>query len=103
MLTTNGTPPRKFRLFNELYDDTEHIVLSIEEPSCFEEAVQEIELKKAMESELESIERNKTWELTNLPPGHRAFQMGIQGIQDHKGCKWVITKLKARLVAKGYV
>jgi hypothetical protein len=57
---------------------------------------------KAMNSELESIQKNKTWELTDLHVGHKAI-----------GLKWVfklkrnaegkIIKYKARLVAKGYV
>ena len=54
-----------------------------------------------MEAEMESIQANKTWELSVLPAGHRAI-----------GLKWVfkvkkdpddnIIKHKARLVAKGY-
>lgn len=55
-----------------------------------------------MKTELESIENNKTWELTELPVGHKAIDL-----------KWVyklkkdtegkVVKHKARLVAKGYV
>jgi hypothetical protein len=55
-----------------------------------------------MKEELKSIEENKTWELTDLPSGHRPI-----------GLKWIfklkkdstgkIVKHKARLVAKGYV
>lgn len=55
-----------------------------------------------MDCEIEAIERNKTWELTDLPSGHKAIDL-----------KWVykvkrdttgkILKHKARLVAKGYV
>ncbi|KAG9455031.1 hypothetical protein H6P81_007935 [Aristolochia fimbriata] len=55
-----------------------------------------------MEEEIESLEKNKTWELAQLPKGKRAI-----------GCKWVFVKkegfldngdicYKARLVAKGY-
>ena len=54
-----------------------------------------------MDAEMNSIQSNKTWELSALPVGHRAI-----------GLKWVfkvkkdpdgnIIKHKARLVAKGY-
>ena len=54
-----------------------------------------------MDLEIEVIERNETWELTNLPKGMKKI-----------GVKWIFkTKLnengevdkdKARLVAKGY-
>ena len=55
-----------------------------------------------MRSELQSISRNRTWELVKLPPGQRPI-----------GLKWVfklkrnangeVIKHKARLVEKGYV
>lgn len=54
-----------------------------------------------MDAEIESIERNKTWELITLPDGVKTI-----------GVKWVfktklnesgeVDKCKARLVAKGY-
>ena len=107
--TTTSSTPRNFRLLSDIYDDTEQLeiaddllLLSVEEPSNFEEASQEIEWKKAMESELESIEKNKTWVLTELPPGHRAI--GLKWVYKIKrDANGVITKYKTRLVAKGYV
>jgi hypothetical protein len=57
--------------------------------------------KKAIEDEMESLMKNKTWILTPLPPGRKAIS-----------CKWIfrikkdrngeIDKYKARLVAKGF-
>ena len=54
-----------------------------------------------MQTEMDSIQENQTWELSVLPANHKAI-----------GLKWVfkvkkdpdgnITKYKARLVAKGY-
>ena len=52
--------------------------------------------------EMESLQKNKTWELVKLPKGKKAI-----------GCKWIFYKkealsekecenFKARLVAKGY-
>ncbi|KAL2230795.1 UNVERIFIED_CONTAM: Retrovirus-related Pol polyprotein from transposon RE2 [Sesamum indicum] len=71
------------------------------EPRSFTEAVVHQEWKDAMQSELDALEKNHTWELTTLPEGKRTI-----------GCKWVYkTKLradglgdryKAHLVAKGF-
>ncbi|KAL0436247.1 UNVERIFIED_CONTAM: Retrovirus-related Pol polyprotein from transposon TNT 1-94 [Sesamum radiatum] len=57
--------------------------------------------KEAINSEIESIMQNHTWELMDLPPGSTPL-----------GCKWIlkrkykadgsIDKYKARLVAKGF-
>ncbi|GAA0186268.1 hypothetical protein LIER_33556 [Lithospermum erythrorhizon] len=54
-----------------------------------------------MEREIQALKLNNTWEIVDLPPGHKPI-----------GCKWVfkikrkpdesIYKYKARLVAKGY-
>ncbi len=58
--------------------------------------------KKAMDEEMQSLHKNHTWDLVQLPKGKKEI-----------GCKWVYTKkegptgkdsvrFKARLVAKGY-
>ena len=55
-----------------------------------------------MSEEMESLQKNKTWELVKFPKGKKAI-----------GCKWIFQKkealsekegekFKARLVAKGY-
>ena len=51
---------------------------------------------KAMEEEMESLDRNQTWTLVDLLKDSKAI-----------GCRWVFRKkdneqYKARLVAKGY-
>ncbi|KAA0060231.1 Retrovirus-related Pol polyprotein from transposon TNT 1-94 [Cucumis melo var. makuwa] len=58
-------------------------------------------MQRAMDEEIEAIKRNNTWELTDLPKGHKTI-----------GVKWVykiklkendeVDKYKVRLVAKGY-
>lgn len=105
----SSTPPRKFRLLGKIYDETEEIeaehellLLGIEEPNTYSEAIKEPSWEQAMKVEMDSIERNNTWNLVELPTGHKAV-----------GLKWVyklkrdtngeVTKYKARIVAKGYV
>ncbi|CAI7824608.1 unnamed protein product [Closterium sp. NIES-53] len=74
------------------------------EPATLKEALDSSdaeEWKKAMESELKSIEENGTWELVELPEGRKAITS-----------KWLfkiksdangnIERYKSRLVAKGY-
>ena len=99
----------RFRVVdNLLYDDDElvadgDLLLTADtEPSTYQEVVDCKEWKQAMSEELKSINDNKTWMLTDAPPGVKPI-----------GLKWVfkikrdadgnITRHKARLVAKGYV
>lgn len=54
-----------------------------------------------METELESIEKNGTWFLTELPKG--AKKKGVKWVYKTKlNEKGEVDKFKARLVAKGY-
>ncbi|CAI7901343.1 unnamed protein product [Closterium sp. NIES-54] len=67
-------------------------------PATLKEALESSdaeEWKKAMESELKSIEENGTWELVELPEGRNA----ITSKSDVNG---KIERYKSRLVAKGY-
>ncbi|KAJ0621560.1 putative RNA-directed DNA polymerase [Helianthus annuus] len=105
--TYDDTPFQGFRSLDDVYDSTVQIedsgelFLIDDEPASYKEAVAISEWKTAMKSEIESIERNKTWSLVQLPAGHKAI-----------GLKWVfklkkdmdgnITKHKTRLVVKGY-
>lgn len=71
------------------------------EPTTFEKANRDSKWGNAIAEEINAIERNDTWELNDIPQGHKAIDV-----------KWVIkTKIKsdgkvekhkARLVAKGY-
>ncbi|CAI7891813.1 unnamed protein product [Closterium sp. NIES-54] len=74
------------------------------EPATLKEALESSdaeEWKKAMESELKSIEENGTWELVELPEGRKAITskwlFKIKSDADGK-----IERYKFRLVAKGY-
>ena len=102
--------PLRFRNLENVYDTTDEVheyeysgvcYFAAEEPKNVEEALSEKCWREAMVTEMNSIQSNKTWELSELPAGHRAI-----------GLKWVfkvkkdpngnIIKHKARLVAKGY-
>lgn len=49
-----------------------------EDPTLFEDAVREDKWRKAMDNEINSIEKNKTWVLTKLPAG--AKKVGVKWI-----------------------
>ena len=104
-----SSEPRNFHLLGDIYNETEEVeaesellLAGIDEPSNYKETVVDDAWKQAMNDEIDSIERNKTWNLVELPPGHKPV-----------GLKWVfklkrdadgnIIKHKARLVVKGYV
>jgi len=82
--------------------DTTALLTVMEEPSNYSEAADDPNWIQAMDSEMQSICKNGTWDLASLPPGQKAI-----------GLKWVyklkrnadgeVVIHKARLVAKGYV
>ena len=96
----HSTRQRKFVSFGP-----DFVALLLEnEPQTFKAAMSSSEStywKEAVNSEIESILSNHTWELTDLPPGNKPL-----------GPKWIfkrkmkpdgtIDKYKARLVVKGY-
>ena len=78
--------------------------MTIGEPQTYKEAItspEALSWKEAINSEVESILQNHTWELVDIPPGSKPI-----------GCKWIfkrklkadgsVDKYKVRLVAKGY-
>eukprot|EP00268_Persea_americana_P066488 TRINITY_DN9059_c1_g1_i12.p1 TRINITY_DN9059_c1_g1~~TRINITY_DN9059_c1_g1_i12.p1 ORF type:complete len:238 (-),score=67.70 TRINITY_DN9059_c1_g1_i12:459-1172(-) len=83
-------------------DESGHFALFVDsDPITYTEAVKEEKWREAMDNEIKSIEKNQTWELTDLPKGKKTI-----------GVKWVfrtklnekgeVDKHKARLVAMGY-
>ena len=89
-------------LSNEEHVNHAHLALFTDgDPITFAEAVKSEKWRKAMDQEIQAIEKNDTWELTVLPSGGKTI-----------GVKWVfktkfnengeVDKYKARLVAKGY-
>ncbi|KAI5355970.1 hypothetical protein L3X38_008865 [Prunus dulcis] len=90
--------PLKYKSLTEIY---ERCNICIIEPETFEEAIKDAAWQKAMEAELEMIEKNETWELVKRPSDKPIV-----------GVKWIfkvklnldgsVQKNKARLVAKDY-
>jgi hypothetical protein len=82
-------------------EQTHLTLLSTIEPNCFEEAIKDEFWNKAMDEELDQIEKNDTWELVPRPKNKNVIDT-----------KWVfrnklnedgqVTRNKARLVCKGY-
>ncbi|KAL8103772.1 hypothetical protein AgCh_028101 [Apium graveolens] len=109
--SSSGRAPRKMRSLDNIYEATSPVQTSFDyflfclmvecDPVTFEEASEESKWNKSMNEEIGAIKKNDTWELTDLPEGHKAI-----------GVKWVyktktnqdgeVEKYKARLVAKGY-
>ncbi|KAD4584105.1 hypothetical protein E3N88_21706 [Mikania micrantha] len=72
--TYDDTPTQGTKSLHEIYE----LLLTEGEPTSFKEAAGNREWERAMETELASIEKNHTWELSDLPSGHRPI-----------GLKWI--------------
>lgn len=93
-----GNGVRGERSLSEIY---ERCNVALGDPTCVQEALMKKEWKKAMDVEMEMIEKNETWSLVTKPKNKKAI-----------GVKWIfrtkynpdgtICKHKARLVVKGY-
>ncbi|CAL8081981.1 unnamed protein product [Prunus armeniaca] len=86
-----------------LGEDEVHMaqVVATEDHFHLEEAVKNVKWRQAMDSEINSIEKNKTWTLTELPA--RAKKIGVKWVYKTKYNEHgEINKHKARLEAKGY-
>ena len=104
-LTNNEEPRRSKRMRISKSFGPDYLTYLLEnEPQTFKEAMSSPEApywKEAVNSEIQSIMHNHTWELVDLPLGSKPL-----------GCKWIfkrklktdgsIDKCKARLVVKGY-
>ena len=86
-------------------DDDEplaHFALLAEsDPTEFEEAANDEKWQKAMQEEINAIEKNNTWELVDRSEGKKPI--GVKWVYKTKrNAEGKIEKYKARLVAKGY-
>jgi hypothetical protein len=110
----HGESPVRYRDYDNIIGAGEHVsglaarnlieelnLMSTGESCTFAKAEQDAAWQAAVQ-EIDSVKRNQTWELADLPQGHRAITL-----------KWVyklkrneagdIVKHKARLVARGFV
>jgi hypothetical protein len=89
------------------YDDyvSSVALVSIDgEPSCFQEEIKVSESsqwKKAMKEEMDALERNKTWDLVEIPK-ERKVVIYNWVYKLKKGVDDKVKRYKSRLVAKGY-
>jgi hypothetical protein len=79
-----------------------HLVCYDGEPRSFTEAERHETWRAAMQSEMDTVEKNFTWELADLPRAHNAITLKwvFKLKRDEAGA---IVKHKARLVARGFV
>ncbi|CAM8996453.1 unnamed protein product [Rhodiola kirilowii] len=95
-------PISSFVSYDRLSESSRSFIASLASvPNSVSEALAHSGWRDAMVEEMNALDANGTWVLTDLPPGARSI-----------GCKWVFTvkvnpdgsvaRLKARLVAKGY-
>jgi hypothetical protein len=76
-------------------------IVTSDDPVSYEEVVKSYKWREAMDTEMESIQKNETWSLTELPAGTK--KIGVKWIYKTKiNESGKVDKLKARLVAKGY-
>jgi hypothetical protein len=79
-----------------------HLACDDGEPRSFTEAERNATWRAAMQSEMNAVEKNRTWELADLPRGHSVITLKwvFKLKRDEAGA---IVKHKARLVARGFV
>jgi hypothetical protein len=79
-----------------------HLACDDGEPRSFTEAEKDAAWRATMKAELDLVEKNRTWELADLPRGHRTITLKwvFKLKRDEVGA---IIKHKARLVARGFL
>ena len=75
--------------------------LTVSDPFYYEDAAVKEEWRQAMKEEMESIRRNQTWDLVDLPSDKQAIS--LKWVYKTKfGSDGSVQGHKARLIAKGY-
>jgi hypothetical protein len=79
-----------------------HLACDDGEPQSFAEVERHEVWHAAMQSEMDTVEKNYTWELADLPRGHSAITLKwvFKLKRDEAGA---IVKHKARLVARDFM
>jgi hypothetical protein len=106
-LLKNKFKGQKTRSLRELYDHNEEVdqISNFALMACdlvsFNEAAKEDAWIKEMDEEIDSIERNNTWDLVDLPEGKN--NIGVKWVYKNKlNADDEVEKYKARLVAQGF-
>jgi len=94
-----------FTNLSDIYDEGMNSLFSlyfhVDDPSHFEDAIKDRKWIEAMDEEINAIERNKTWDLVELPKGKEVI--GVKWVYKTKSnVEGKIERHKARLVVKGY-
>jgi hypothetical protein len=79
-----------------------HLACDDGEPQSFTEAERNATWRATMQSKMNAVEKNRTWELADLPRGHSVITLKwvFKLKRDEAGA---IVKHKARLVARGFL
>jgi hypothetical protein len=79
-----------------------HLACDDGEPRSFVEAEKDATWRAVMKAEMDAVEKNRTWELADLPRGHHMITLKwvFKLKRDEVGA---IIKHKARLVARGFL
>ena len=96
---------KKFRNLSDIYDEGMNSLFAlychVDDPIHFEEDIKDKKWIEAMDEEMNAIERNKTWDLVELPKGKEVI--GVKWVYKTKSnAEGKIERHKARLVVKGY-
>ena len=98
--SSEETPSRKYRSLSETYESCA-FALVVSDPTTYEEAAEAEIWQNATKEEIMAIQRNRTWELTDLPEGK--YSIRLKWIFETKyHADGIVQKHKAHLVAKGY-
>jgi hypothetical protein len=111
----HGELPVRYRAYDNIIGAGEHVtglaarnlieelnLMSTGEPCTFTEAKQDTAWQAVMQEEIDSVKRNQTWELADLPQDHRAITLKwVYKLKQNEAGE--IVKHKARLVARGFV
>jgi len=96
---------KKFRNLSDIYDEGTNSLFAlychVDDLIHFKDAIKDRKWIEAMDEEMNAIERNKTWDLVELPKGKEVI--GVKWVYTTKSnVEGKIERHKARLVVKGY-
>jgi hypothetical protein len=113
--TYHDGEPLRYRMMKDLLGDQPmsglvphdleaqlHLACDDEEPRSFTEVERHVAWRAVMQSEMDTIEKNRTWELADLSRGHHAITLKCM-FKLKRDEADAIVKHKAHLVARGFV